>query len=123
MVQPSKRSLRTILFCCLAKPAARGIRTHRARISPASALTHVPASSARNAADATVAEIAGVSADVVDGPTGVPIVLIVVQTVVVIVALIVAEIAAVDASSVAAGMDMAHIAGITEDTLLRAGLS
>jgi len=110
-------------FFCRGKPAARVIRTLRAKILPASAPIHVPASSARSAADATAGVIAEVSADAADARTGVPIVPIAAATVdriaVPIAAVIVDRIAAEDASSAAA--DMARIVGITAATLLLAG--
>jgi hypothetical protein len=63
------------------------------------------------------------SVDAVDAPTGAPIVPIV-GAATVTVAEIAAEIADVDASSVvAADMDMARIAVITEDMRLLAGLN
>ena len=111
------------LFFCLGKPAARGIRTGRARISRASAPTLVPVFSARSAVDATAAVIAADSVDAADARMGVPIVPIAAATVdriaVPIVAVIVDRIAAEDASNVAA--DMARIVGITAATLLLAG--
>ena len=112
----------TLCFC-RERPAARAIRTRRAKISPASAPIRVPVSSARSVADATVAAIAGVSVDAADARMGVPIVPIAAATVdriaVPIAAVIVDRIAAEDASSAAA--DMARIVGITAATLLLAG--
>ena len=98
---------------------------HHARISRASAPILVRVSSARSAADVTVAEIAAVSADAVGARMGVPIVRIAeaIVTVAEIAVRIAAATGAEDASSVAADMDMARIAGITGDTLLRAGHS
>src|SRR5258708_25717916 len=100
---------------CPGKPAARAIPARHAKILPALAPIRVPASSAHSAVDATAAVIAAVSGDALDAPTDVPIVPNAVATV------IAAEIAAVDASSVAA--DTVRIAGITVDTLLLAGLN
>jgi hypothetical protein len=98
---------------------------HPVRISRASAPILVRVSSDRSAADATVAEIAAVSADAVDAPTGAPIVLIAEATVTVaeIAARIAGVIAAVGASSAAAAMATARIADIMGGTLLRAGLN
>ena len=72
-----------------------------------------------------MAEIAAVSADAVDAPTGAPIVPIAeaIVTVVEIAVRIAGVIVAEDASSAAAAMATARIAGITEDTLLLAGPS
>ena len=97
----------------------------RAKISRASAPILVRVSSARSAADATVGEIAAVSADAVDAPTGAPIVHIAeaIVTGVEIAVRIAAAIAAEDASSAAAAMATARIADITADTLLLAGHS
>ncbi|HXA83082.1 MAG TPA: hypothetical protein VNY56_08240 [Methylomirabilota bacterium] len=95
----------------------------------ASAPIRVPASSARSAADATAAVIAAVSEDAADARMGAPIAplgaatVTVVAIVVRIGVLIGARIVAVDASSAAADMATARIAGITADMLLRAGLS
>ena len=104
--------------------AAGRFRTHRP-------LIRVPASSGRNAADATAAVIAAVSEDAADARMGAPIVprgaatgtvvAIVVRSAVLIGARIVAAIEDADASSVAADMATARIAGITGGMLLRAG--
>src|ERR1700739_2279697 len=103
MVRPSKPQLKMTPFFCREKPAARVILTLRGKISPASVRIHVPASSARSAADASAAVIAAASADAADALMGVQIVPIeaATVTVVVIAARIAVEIAAVDASSVA----------------------
>src|SRR5258707_11490397 len=97
---------------CPGKPAARAIPARHAKILPALAPIRVPASSAHSAVDATAAVIAAVSGDALDAPTDVPIVPNAVATV--IVAEIAAAIAALDASSVAAGT--VPIAGITGGT-------
>src|SRR5215468_8964134 len=102
MAQRLKRLLKTTPCFCPGKPAALAIRTHRAKILPASAPTRVPASSGRSGVDATAAVIAAVSADGADAPTGAPIVRIAVATVTV--AETAVAIAAVDTSSGAADM-------------------
>jgi len=115
----------TLCFC-RERPAARAIRTRRAKISPALAPIRVPGSSAHSAVDATAAVIAADSVDAADARMGVPIVpiapatvdRIAVPIVAPIVGVIVDRIAAEDASSVAA--DMARIVGITAATLLLA---
>ena len=120
------------LFFCREKLAARVIRTLRVKISPASAPILVRVFSAHSVADATEAEIAADSADVVGARMGVPIVHIAEATVTVVAigarigARIAARIAARIVAVIAAGgvssavlVAMARIA----DTLLRAGLN
>ena len=115
---------------CPGRPALRAIPARHARILPASAPIHVPASNARSAAATGIADavaIAAVSVDAVDALKDVPIgpIGVATVTVVAIVARIAVVIEAGDASSGAAAVDTAtaRIAGITADTHLHAGLN
>jgi hypothetical protein len=120
---PSKLSLKTTRFFYREKPAAHVIQTRRERISRESEPTRVHVSNARNAADATAAEIAADSADAAGVRMDVPTVHIAAEIVVQIadrtVVRIAVGIAAGDASS--AGEDTAHIGGIMGGTHLHDG--